>query len=79
MFSKEFYQKWLLNVANVVEKIIPPKIKPCPHFFYQFQFLLVCNITDKKQQQQPNDSQNCVSTLPRGCIYNFPLFFVQLY
>ena len=42
-------------------------------FFYQFLFLLVCNITDKKQQQ-PNDSQNCVSTLPRGCIYNFPYF-----
>jgi len=62
-----------------LKKLSPQKIKPCPHFFYQFQFLLVCNITDKKQQQQPNDSQNCVSTLPRGCIYNFPLFFVQLY
>ena len=34
--SKEFYQKWLLNVANVVEKKLSKrkkKIKPCPHFF----------------------------------------------
>jgi len=61
-------------VEKKLSKRKKKKIKPCPHFFfYQFLFLLVCNITDKKQQQ-PNDSQNCVSTLPRGCIYNFPYF-----
>ena len=74
--SKEFYQKWLLNVANVVKKCLKwknsPSSKlffwkknPCPPiicFFNQFLFLLVCNITEKKTTTTKWFSKLCFNT-----------------